>query len=328
MFEAAPIEPIRFFGNWDSARHMYRNYPLGVDAVFDRFQRADALGRIYNQTVYLPLYFGFTGQGWTIRDSQGEMAAILYLRRHDKRGVRILHVDDIEVAEAYRRRGLAQKLLAFAEQTARTEQRPFLTLAVTVANTPAANLYRRLGYQDQHHRFFVPTVGWFNRNAPGFVAENAAHITVAALDRRTADKNRDTIYRAEVERSNPTFAPVLIAHYPPTPPRTLFKIGGDTEYFGLRYDGRAVGHVDIFRNYDSARVRVGLLPDLWASEMECAATRATLDYLRRSGIRDFTYTVLSIGHHSAIRESLAPDFGLCETTAERMLMIKPLSMTD
>ena len=66
-----------------------------------------------------------------------------------------MHIDDINVDARYRRQGLAQRLLQLAEDLARNERRPFLKLAVTVGNTPAVTLYRRLGYQEQRHRYFT-----------------------------------------------------------------------------------------------------------------------------------------------------------------------------
>jgi hypothetical protein len=65
----------------------------------------------------------------------------MYLRREGRQGIRVLHVDDLNVDPGSRGRGLAQQLLALAGDLARRERRPFLKLAVTVANTPAATLY-------------------------------------------------------------------------------------------------------------------------------------------------------------------------------------------
>jgi GNAT superfamily N-acetyltransferase len=112
------------------------------------------LRRFFLQRIAIPLYF-VREQGWATHDACGELAAIMYLRRQERQGIRIMHIDDINVDTRYRRHGPAQHLLHLAENLARNEHRPFLQLAVTAGNTHAVTLYRRRGFQEQRHRYFT-----------------------------------------------------------------------------------------------------------------------------------------------------------------------------
>src|SRR5215831_6567041 len=149
--QEAPLRRIHLWQHSRAVRQMERAYSPGTDAVVDQIRAAGFFTRLVLLRIVLPLYFA-REQGWMIAGERGGMAATIYLRRNKRRGVRVLHVDDINVDARYRRLGLAQRLMEFAEATARRERRPFLKLAVTVANTPAVTLYRRLGYHEQQYR--------------------------------------------------------------------------------------------------------------------------------------------------------------------------------
>src|SRR5258708_30384447 len=131
-----PVRPIRFWQHWRAVGQISRDYPPGADVLVDHIRASGFLTRFLVQSVLSPLYFAGE-QGWAVRSEGGEMAAIIYLRRGARQGIRVLHVDNISVNARFQRLGLAQRLLALAEELARAEQRPFLKLAVTVANTPA-----------------------------------------------------------------------------------------------------------------------------------------------------------------------------------------------
>src|SRR5690349_17966263 len=147
-----PMRRIHFWQHGRAVSQMLLAYTPGTDASVDHLRAAGFLTRLTVQHLLLPIYFAHE-QGWSIRGTRGAMAAIMYVRRNERQGIRVLHIDDINVDARYRRHGLAQRLMSLAEELARREQRPFLKLAVTVANTPAVTLYRRLGYQEQQHRF-------------------------------------------------------------------------------------------------------------------------------------------------------------------------------
>jgi ribosomal protein S18 acetylase RimI-like enzyme len=59
---------------------------------------------------------------------------------------------DVAVLLPFRRRGVAQALLARAEEEARLRRKRFLGLYVSAANSGARALYRRVGFRDDHVR--------------------------------------------------------------------------------------------------------------------------------------------------------------------------------
>src|SRR5215831_10448986 len=151
---ALSVRPIRFWQHWRAVNQIYQDYPPGADVLVDQIRSSGFLTRYMVRFLLAPLYFA-REQGWTVRGAHGELAAIMYLRRGARKGIRVVHVDELNVHAHFRGLGLAQRLLALAEDVARAERRPFLKLAVTVANTPAVRLYRRCGYQEQHHRYLI-----------------------------------------------------------------------------------------------------------------------------------------------------------------------------
>ena len=67
----------------------------------------------------------------------------IFSRRHGKDSV---HVAELFVAESVRGQGIGTRLLAEAEQYARTLGRQFITLDVVDTNVGALRLYQRLGF--------------------------------------------------------------------------------------------------------------------------------------------------------------------------------------
>ncbi len=63
-----------------------------------------------------------------------------------------VYVSDVAVSSAYRRRGVAQALLAYAEGVARTWRKEALVLDVETDNEAARKLYLKAGYVEQRVR--------------------------------------------------------------------------------------------------------------------------------------------------------------------------------
>ncbi len=63
-----------------------------------------------------------------------------------------VYVSDVAVSEPWRRRGVGRALLEHAERVAREWGKQALALDVSARNTPALELYRRLGYGEQRRR--------------------------------------------------------------------------------------------------------------------------------------------------------------------------------
>ena len=56
------------------------------------------------------------------------------------------YIANVAVSHSFRRQGIADALLHFAEKTARSEDCSFISLEVRVSNTPAIKLYEKHGY--------------------------------------------------------------------------------------------------------------------------------------------------------------------------------------
>ena len=67
-----------------------------------------------------------------------------------------LFVYDLEVFDAYRRRGHARDLLAHAESLARAAGAASVRLTVWEGNDGAHDLYRRVGFRDESHQMRLP----------------------------------------------------------------------------------------------------------------------------------------------------------------------------
>jgi len=72
------------------------------------------------------------------------------------------YITDVAVLGPYRRRGVAQALLARAEEEARLRRKRFLGLYVSAANRGARQLYLRVGFVERHTRRSL-LAGWLLR---------------------------------------------------------------------------------------------------------------------------------------------------------------------
>jgi ribosomal protein S18 acetylase RimI-like enzyme len=72
------------------------------------------------------------------------------------------YITDVAVLSSYRRRGVAQALLARAEEDARIRRKRFLGLYVSAANQGARRLYLGAGFAEHHKRRSL-LAGWLLR---------------------------------------------------------------------------------------------------------------------------------------------------------------------
>jgi GNAT superfamily N-acetyltransferase len=312
-----PVRRIRLWQHGRAVRQMIRAYPPGVDALVDRLRSGGPLRRFALQRLLLPLYFA-REEGWAVPGERGEMAAIMYLRRQQIQGIWVLHIDDINVDARYRRRGLAQRLLWLAEELARRERRPFLKLAVTVANTPAVTLYRRLGFQEQHHRYFT-----FDPSAAVMAPDAADDVRLRALRRRPAGQACQRFARMELRESAPEVGDMMAAYY------LRAARGSGARRYAVEQGGEPVGYGEALRRGSEWRLRLSLRPDVWGTETERQAIRLLAAAVTGPGGRDdrttFALDVPSAAHCDALRAgspSLASELGLVERTYDRMIMAR------
>jgi GNAT superfamily N-acetyltransferase len=323
---------IRFWQHGRAVRQMLRAYPPGTDALVDQMRAAGPLSRFLTVRILGPLYFA-REQGWVIRGERGVMAAIMYLRRQVRQGIRVMHIDDINVDAHYRGHGFAQHLLTVAEQLAVQERRPFLKLAVTVANTPAVTLYRRLGYQDQHHRFFtcVPASVAAVAAPPGM----GSSLRLRPLRRRAAWAAHRRFYQIELRASAPAVAELMVAFYPRGAGNVGVPRAGERRY-ALEHGGEQIGYGDAYRRHGQWHLRLCLQPEVWGTALEqeviqrlFGAVASTHD--GHAPLAPVALHVASAAHYEALcagaagitgAHSVASELGLCEQSYDRMIMVK------
>lgn len=316
-----PFRRIRGWQHWRAVGQILRDYPPGADAIVDHIRTANASLRFTLRHLVGPLYFA-REQGWMARGPRGEIAAMMYLRRQDRLGVRVMHVDDINVHADYLRRGLARRLLGLAEDLARKERRPSLKLAVTVTNTPAVMLYRKLGYRDQHHRYFT-----FKPSSAATAEPLPGDLALRRISPKEAPRVFERFFRLEMKATDPEVAEVMVTYYGQ----------GGSDISGLRKAQRAytierntevIGYGDVYTQKAQWHLRVSLRPELWATETERQAIHLMTDALGRLDGSTVIFHVPSAGHFDALSRgpaSLADALGFIPHAAERMIMVKPIA---
>lgn len=326
MRSPSTAEPrrIHFWQHGSAVRQMWRAYPPGTDALVDQMRSSGPLTRFALRHVLVPLYFA-REQGWVIRGAHGEMAAMMYLRREQRNGIRVLHIDDINVDARYRGQGLARRLMQLAEDLARRERRPFLKLAVTAVNTPAVTLYRRLGYQEQRHRYFtfVPSPP-----APSASPPTTSDLTLRPLNRKQAAETLQRVYEMEITASVPVLAPMLATYYP------LHVLREAKQMYAIERDGELIGYGDLYLRKGQWNFDLGLQHALWGTATERQALQRLTGLLPLDGANGYTsgsVVVLHLpsdAHADALlagSPSLASELGLVEQRYDRMIMVKVLA---
>jgi len=315
-----PVQPIRFWQHWRAVDQISHDYPPGTDVLVDQIRSSGFLAQWVVRSLLAPLYFA-SEQGWAVRGEHGEMAAIMYVRRGARQGVRMLHIDEINVHAHFRGRGLAQRLLAFAEEVARTERRPFLKLAVTVANTPAVTLYRRFGYQEQHHRFFtyVPT-------SAALHTPTSTDILLRRLPRGQAANVFQQFSQHEVAASTPEVADLLLAYYPQGVNMVRVPIGGTRAYV-FEQKSQSIGYGDISQGRGQWILRLSLHPRWWGTACEREVLHLLTNTIGHESGSTIALHVPSAAHFEALcsgAPSLASELDLREQHSQRMVMVKGL----
>jgi GNAT superfamily N-acetyltransferase len=314
--ENLPLRRIRFWQHGRAVSQMVRAYPPGVDALVDRIHSMGFFTRFLVQRLLVPLYFA-REQGWVIAGERSEMAAIMYLRREQRQGIRVMHVDDINVDARYRQRGLAQRLMLLAEELARQEKRPFLKLAVTVTNIPAVTLYRSLGYQEQRPHYFTYTPAQSSQRPL-----TPDSLTLRPLRRRQARATLQRVYEMELMASAAALAPMLATYYPLSVMREAVRM------YAIEQDGKLIGYGDFYRHAARWNVDLGLQPALWGTEQERQVIHCLVGALENAGYTPGSAIALhlpSVAHFGALRagtQSLAGELGFVEQSYDRMIMAK------
>jgi hypothetical protein len=216
--------------------------------------------------------------------------------------------------------------MELAEELAIRESRPFLKLAVTVSNTPARTLYRRLGYQDQHYHYFTWTP---SATALHRAASSATNLLLRPLRRRQAKDMFRQLCHMELKASVPALAEMLAAYYPHGIGLTSVPRTG-TLSFAVLQDGKQIGYADRSRQSSRWNLRLSLHPDWWGTDTErrvISQLAGTIPQRDQSATEIALY-VPSAAHFEAISANpyvVDGEPGLVEQTFDRMIMAKSLA---
>jgi len=322
------IQPLKFWQNWLTVRYMFRNYPTGLDAAWDAEVRG-ILRRVFKRFVDVPFYLAFKNEGYSLRLGS-QLVGLLYLQHPPL----VTHINDIEINAAYRRQGYSRRLLDFAEQRAHQLNKKYMTLAVTLSNKRAFNIYTRNGYLEQHDHFYQLQRWWWSESQPAPLVTSAIttsryqlevkaqHPTLRRLGRAEAEVNLLRFFKLETEITNPLTGEVWLRHYPPQLPT---RKQGRSYALSLSVRSEKLpesrGQADLFEYGDWLRWRLYLDPTRW----DAPAIKALLELLIDQTDRRTTLTIAfgsSEMHNRA--QSLARELGLQERASERTLMIKIL----
>jgi ribosomal protein S18 acetylase RimI-like enzyme len=304
------IEPLKLPGNWATVGHMLENY-AGVDPEFERVV-GKGIFRLFMRWLGLPVYYGVLNKGYVLRVAH-QPAGVLYLQ-HRKI---VTHINDIEINKPYQGRGLSYKLLDFAGTEAHRRKKPYLTLAVTISNERAVNLYRKTGYVSQHHHYYqLNRAGW---QEPTPLTPEQRKIELDPLDKRQAKANLRRFFETEMQEGVPDFAPVWSAYYAPS---ASTKSGGLS--LGVKWraeDKDFSGHVDFFRYYGRARWRLYLPKQYWGTPQEKNLLEVLI-YESRD-YQSVSFSFGTAGHHNLLADFMQ-EHDFQSRSTDRMLMIKKL----
>lgn len=120
---------------------------LEQDIMFQKWLGRSVVLRTLARGIFMPLYYHLITSGYGAFVGE-DMAGWLYLRGWRQ----ILYIETIATRPAWRKQGVGDALMRFAEGQARELHRQWLGLTVTATNEAAVRLYERHGYRRAHWR--------------------------------------------------------------------------------------------------------------------------------------------------------------------------------
>lgn len=140
------ICPLPFWPIYESVGDLMASM-LEQDITFQKLLGRSRILRALARGLLLPLYYHLATSGYGAFVGE-ELAGWLYLRGWRQ----ILYIETLATRPAWRKQGIGDALMCFAENQARELHRQWLGLTVSAANEAAVQLYERQGYCRAHWR--------------------------------------------------------------------------------------------------------------------------------------------------------------------------------
>lgn len=251
--------------------------------------------------IFLPLYYHFATSGYGAMVGN-DLVGWLYLRGREQ----VLYVETLATRPDWRQKGIATRLLDFAEQQARTLKREWMALSVTLRNGAAISLYEGQGFERGHWRLLESPGGWA---APG---EGSPEVALQPVFGLAADAAFRYYTEADLPVGDPSAATAMIQLIDEEPFR---RPGRD---WIVEVSGKPVAYINLHQASGWRVLYLAALPDWWGSlELLTAASMAASG----SQSHPLRLRLGSSGHHDAAREAFKPS-GFIEQPAVTARMFK------
>jgi [ribosomal protein S18]-alanine N-acetyltransferase len=128
---------------------LYRRYQYGDFAQLYAIEEICFHPPVRFSRRYMQQIIGGRTSATWVAEEDGVMAGFTVIDCREELEGNIAYIQTIEVAPAYRRRGMGAELLRRVDETARAAGAVLIWLHVAAENDPAIRLYRAHGYQRQ-----------------------------------------------------------------------------------------------------------------------------------------------------------------------------------
>jgi GNAT superfamily N-acetyltransferase len=296
------ITPTRLWDLLALTGMAYRNMP-GHDRQFTEMV-SRRLGR-WLGWLFMPAYLATSGRGYKALVN-GRLAGCAFLQLRAQSG----YIYNVSVNQAYRRQGVATRLMAYLAAETASEGRTWLALQVDEGNQGAQVLYQGLGYHYYH---------------TDYLHYDGPPLAPPPLTLGTAIEPLGNRYHAhyhayaDLERGHGDgwAAAVVAADYPAGPPA-----GGS--HWRCLVNGREAGYGWIGGAADQAMLILLLDPQWWGEPETVAFMGQLLAVWGVARPSKVDLYVGSSGHQAAVSHLLAP-LGFQTVPQPRLLMLKPVA---
>ena len=167
---------------------------------------------------------------------------------------------DVAALKRFKERGIEDRLLAHAEETARQREYPYLRAVLSPGDVYTVECFQRAGFQPLEFRRweFVGTVT---------ACEVPKGIKMRPLVGRAAVERRIHYLRVELDEVQPAGRELIETHYLPRRP----SLG---QSFELMHDGEPFGFLSARRERKTYVLDLCTLPEWWGDELEVALVAA------------------------------------------------------